>query len=132
MRFWDRYSVWVITYVYLLTRAFTAYAEEGESVWLRAFLLLNLMASIGVGYLALLRRFAAFRTWAPLVLRWIGRWMLYGFVWFIIVAIVFSFAQVMDAIALWMISLLISGAFVARLALRDIQKLAKPRLMPLS
>jgi hypothetical protein len=129
MRFWDRYGVWIVVYVYLLTRTSVAHAEKGDDVWLQVFLLLNLMASFGVGYLALLRRFAPFRTWAPLVLRWLWRWMLYGFVWFNLVGAVHSATNFAGSLAtLWMISLLISGAFVARLALRDIRKQGKPTL----
>lgn len=80
LRVWDRCAVGAITFIYLLTHAF----KEGRGDRWLAFLLTNLAISLGVGYQALLRRFQGFRTWAPLVLRWTARFILYGVILFLL------------------------------------------------
>jgi hypothetical protein len=125
MRFWDRYGVWVVVYVYVLSRLFDSsndWGGEGGLLW-RAFLMFNLMISAGVGYRALLRAVPAFGTWAPLALRWIARFMLYAFLWCIPVGMFFSLLQIWDMPPHLLTALALSGACVTRHVQYDVRKL---------
>jgi hypothetical protein len=87
LRLWDSHAVWTIAYIYLLSHAFVSgyrYGWDGPGTLWYAFLLTNLAISLGVGYQALLRRFHGFQTWAPLVLRWTARFILYGVILFLL------------------------------------------------
>jgi hypothetical protein len=109
----------------MLSRLFST-AQDGDSLLWNAFLRFNLMISLGVSYRTLLHHVAAFRTWAPLVLRWLARLMFYEFLWFLAVEMFYSLFHVWDTRPLWFVSLTLSLGCVARHIVYDVRKQAKP------
>lgn len=131
MHFWDRYGVWVVAYIYLLIRLFSSpknRESESDLFW-GAFLMFNLMISLGVGYQALLRAVPAFGTWAPLFLRWIARLMLYAFLWCFPAGMLFAFLEIGDTPPFLITIFTLSAVCVGRHILHDVRKLKMAALI---
>jgi hypothetical protein len=115
MRFWDKYGVWIVVFVVLLIRSNYAAFRNGDSELWQAFLLFNGMLSFGAGYVALVRISPLFAFWAPLIMRWLARLVVYTPFW-LIPAVYFTQG---DGFKASFVALTIAGLFVARRAWHD-------------
>lgn len=92
LKLWDRYGVWVAIYVLLVFQVFSCShpSSFGELFLYGLFLPFNLVLSLATFYRFLTQKWSWFRTWGPLLSRWIARWVGYTLIGVLFGGLVFS------------------------------------------